>query len=223
MSLKDKNVVVTGGAGALGQAAVSVALSQGATVHVFDVVEADVPAGATAYKVDLLDSSSIAEAVAAVGKIDALFNIAGGFSMGPLVHEQDQQEWQKMFAINVDTLRNMIAAVVPGMLDSGGGKIVNVGALGAVQGNAMMGAYGAAKGTVMRLTESLSEELKTKGINVNAVLPSIIDTPANRDAMPDADYSEWVPTEDLANVICFLGSDAAKSVHGALVPVKGLS
>ena len=100
--------------------------------------------------------------------------------------------------------------------------IINVGALGALRGAANMGAYTAAKSTVMRLTEALSDEIKPRGVNVNAVLPSLIDTPRNRADMPDADFATWVDPRDLASVICFLASDGAKAVHGALIPVSGL-
>ncbi len=128
-----------------------------------------------------------------------------------------------MFAMNVETTRNMCAAVVPKMLAAGSGSIVNVGANSAREGQGNMGAYCIAKSAVMRLTESLSKELRHQGVNVNAVLPSIIDTPTNRADMPDADFAKWVAPVDLAEVICFLGSDAARAVHGALLPVVGLS
>jgi NAD(P)-dependent dehydrogenase (short-subunit alcohol dehydrogenase family) len=131
-------------------------------------------------------------------------------------------EWSGMFAINVTTLRNVVAAVVPGMAARGSGKLVTIGAYSALRGQAQMAAYCAAKASVMRLTESLSAELEVKGINVNGVLPTLIDTPKNRADMPNADFSTWVKPEDLANVICFLGSDSARAVHGALVPVAGM-
>lgn len=118
---------------------------------------------------------------------------------------------------------NAIKAAVPVLLEQQAGSIVNVGAFGAREGQGLMGAYCASKSVVMRLTETLVEELKTKGINVNAVLPTVIDTPANRAAMPDSDLADWVSPEDLASVICFLLSTAAKAVHGALLPVRGLS
>ena len=143
--------------------------------------------------------------------------------MGPSVHDADEEEWAHLFSMNVTTMRNVIASVVPAMIAHGGGKIVNVGANSAREGQAQMGAYCAAKSTVMRLTESLSKELRHQGINVNAVLPSIIDTPTNRNDMPDADFSKWVSPQDLASVILFLASDNADAVHGALVPVVGLS
>jgi NAD(P)-dependent dehydrogenase (short-subunit alcohol dehydrogenase family) len=128
-----------------------------------------------------------------------------------------------MFSMNVATARNMCAAVVPKMLAESCGTIVNVGAMSAREGQGNMGAYCVAKSAVMRLTESLSKELREQRINVNAVLPSIIDTPTNRADMPDAEHSKWVDPNDLAEVICFLGSDAARAIHGALVPVVGLS
>jgi NAD(P)-dependent dehydrogenase (short-subunit alcohol dehydrogenase family) len=127
-----------------------------------------------------------------------------------------------MFKINVATMRNATMAAVPLLLARGSGAIVNIGALGALTGEGGMSAYCCAKSSVMKLTESLSDELRHQGVNVNAVLPSIIDTPPNREGMPDADFSEWVAPEQLANVICFLASPAASAVHGALVPVRGL-
>ena len=142
--------------------------------------------------------------------------------MGVGAAEPDDEQWNWMFRINVETLRNAVMAVVPLLRARGGGRIVNIGALGALSGQGAMSAYCSAKSTVMRLTESLSEELKGAGINVNAVLPSIIDTPPNREAMPDADFDQWVHPDQLAEVICFLASERARAVHGALLPVKGL-
>jgi NAD(P)-dependent dehydrogenase (short-subunit alcohol dehydrogenase family) len=109
------------------------------------------------------------------------------------------------------------------MLKAGGGKIVNIGAFAAQRGIAQMAAYTAAKSAVIRLTEAMAGELREKNINVNCVLPSIIDTPENRNAMPDADPAKWVSPKDLANVIAFLASDEARAIHGAAVPVTGLS
>jgi NAD(P)-dependent dehydrogenase (short-subunit alcohol dehydrogenase family) len=124
--------------------------------------------------------------------------------------------------INVRTLLNTVHAVVPGMIDAGGGRIVNVGAYAALKGAAQMGAYVVAKSAVVRLTESMAAELRESNINVNCVLPTIIDTPGNRAAMPEADPGRWVAPADLAAVIVFLASDAARAIHGAAVPVTGL-
>lgn len=219
--LENKTVIVTGANGALGREAVAVARRHGANVWEFDLAfDAD---GDTRLVVDLTRPDVIAGCVESVGNVDALLNIAGGFDMGPAVHETGDDLWQHMHAMNVTTMRNMCAAVIPGMLERGRGNIVNVGALSAREGQPNMGAYVAAKSTVMRLTESMARELRSKGINVNAVMPSIIDTPRNRSDMPDAPHDKWVAPADLAEVMCFLASDAAKAVHGALVPVAGLS
>ncbi len=220
--LQDKVVVVTGANGALGRVAVELAASQGAAVVALDLRFDGTP-GARRYTLDLTDAAGTLACVAELGRVDVLFNIAGGFAMGPSVHETTFEQWDHMTRMNVTTTRNMINAVVPGMLARGRGSIVNVGALSAREGQANMGAYCVAKSTVMRLTESLSKELRGKGINVNAVLPSIIDTPTNRGDMPDADFSRWVAPGDLAAVMCFLGSDAARAIHGALLPVTGLA
>ncbi len=221
--LNGKRVLITGANGALGRVLVEVAASHGAAVVALDLAFDGERGGVRQMTVDLTDGSATRACVREIGDIDVLFNIAGGFAMGATVHETDAALWDGMFRLNVETLRNMIGATVPGMLARGRGSIVNVGALSARAGQPSMGAYCAAKSTVMRLTESMSDELRGRGINVNAVLPSIIDTPANRTDMPDADFSRWVAPADLAAVICFLGSDAARAVHGALVPVRGLA
>src|SRR5581483_216805 len=172
---------------------------------------------------NLLDATAVKTAVADLPRIDILCNIAGGFRMGPAVHETPADLWKSMLDINAGTMLNTVQAVVPKMLANGGGKIVNVGAMGGTTGRPNMGAYSAAKSAVIRLTESMAAELREKNINVNCVLPSIIDTPANRADMPQADPKKWVAPADLANVIVFLSSDAARAIHGAAVPVVGLS
>ncbi|MCB1747071.1 MAG: SDR family oxidoreductase [Gammaproteobacteria bacterium] len=221
MLLEGKTVVVTGANGALGRVAASVAAGHGAHVIEFDLAfEADAE---NRYVVDLTRPEVVAGCVDTVGDIDAVLNIAGGFDMGPSVHETNAEQWAQMYRMNVETLQNMVAAVVPGMLARGRGAIVNVGALAAREGQANMGAYCAAKSTVMRLTEAMAKELRAQGINVNAVLPSIIDTPANRAAMPDADHATWVAPADLAEAMCFLASERARAIHGALLPVTGLA
>ena len=143
--------------------------------------------------------------------------------MGESVHDTSSDIWELMNDLNVKTLINSAAAVIPGMIARGSGKIVAIGANAALRGVPGMGSYCASKSTVMRLTESMSGELREKSINVNCVMPSIIDTPTNRDAMPDADPTLWVSTDDLATVIMFLCSKEARAIHGALVPVVGLS
>jgi len=221
--LKDETIIVTGANGALGSAVVGAAVERGANVIAVDLGFTGTRSGVQQLELDLCDAPAVAAALEKISVIDALFNIAGGFDMGPAVHETSAAQWDAMFNMNVTTMRNMCAAAVPKMLAAGGGRIVNVGALSAREGQGNMGAYCLAKSAVMRITESMSKELRQRGINVNAVLPSIIDTPTNRRDMPDADFSKWVDPADLAEVICFLGSAGARAVHGALVPVAGLS
>ena len=213
MLLTKKKIVVTGGAGALGSAVGRVAAANGASVTLLDVVPIlDQDYGKTLV-CDLLDQASVAQC----------FQEIGGFDMGPTVQETTDEFWESLFDINVKTVRRVLEVAIPILVKRGNGSVINVGAQGAMRGMANMGAYLSSKSVVMRLTESLSEEVKEKGVNVNAVLPSIIDTPRNRSDMPDADFSKWVDPEELADVVCFLGSDNAKAIHGALIPVVGLS
>jgi NAD(P)-dependent dehydrogenase (short-subunit alcohol dehydrogenase family) len=218
--LSNKTIVVTGANGVLGRAVCETAESLGAKTVRLDLAFRE-PAE-NCHEVNLTDVSAVQACLDQIGDFDAVFNIAGGFSMGANAWS-DAEDWDNMFMINVTTLRTVLGVAVPKLLQKGRGSIVNIGAYGAREGQAQMSAYTASKSTVMRLTESLANELRGQGINVNAVLPTVIDTPANRAAMPDTDPSEWVAPADLANVICFLGSDAARAVHGALVPVRGLS
>jgi len=221
--LSNKRIVITGAAGTLGQAAAACARGQGAQVIGLDIIEAtSVPNTDAYHQVDLLDAKATQDCFHGLGEIDALLNIAGGFAMGVSASDPSDDQWDLMFRLNVTTMRNATRAAVPALQAREHGAIVNVGALGALSGAADMSAYCCAKSTVMRLTESLSEELKNEGINVNAVLPSIIDTPPNREGMPDADFDSWVSPEKLAEVMCFLACDAASAIHGVLLPVKGL-
>ena len=220
--LEGKTIIVTGAAGILGEAVAKEAVSQGATVELVDVVDGFSSELGRCHSVDLTDAEAVSACIATIGDFDGLANIAGGFDMGPGVHETTDEQWDFLFDINVRTLRRMLSAAVPVLIARGRGSVVNVGALGALHGVGQMGAYTAAKSTVMRLTEALSDEVRAAGVNVNAVLPSLIDTPRNRADMPVADHGTWVKPQDLASVICFLLSDAAQAVHGALVPVRGL-
>ena len=176
---------------------------------------------------DLTDRANTAHTIETVtkvfDKIDILANIAGGFTMGEAVHETSDKTWDFMFNLNTRSVLNTSAAVVPVMKKFKRGKIINIAANGAKQGAALMGAYVASKSAVWRLTESMALELREQNINVNCILPSLIDTPRNRADMPNADYSKWVPTDDIAKVIAFLASDDARMIHGAAVPVVGLS
>jgi NAD(P)-dependent dehydrogenase (short-subunit alcohol dehydrogenase family) len=221
-----KVVVVTGALGALGKVVTETALAQGARVAGVDHAASQVPATANRIElggVDLTDAAQARKAIDAVvahfGRLDALINIAGGFAF-ETVAEGDPKTWQRMYALNVLTALNASQSAIPHLAASRSGRIVNVGAMGALQAGPGMGAYAASKAGVHRLTEALAAEWKGK-ITVNAVLPSTIDTAANRASMPRADFGKWVTPEELASVILFLASDAASAVTGALLPVSG--
>ena len=227
-------VMVTGACGNLGQAVAARFRESGATLVLLDLdrqrledhygPENDRQRFAAT---DLLDRTEVAaaikDAVDCLGRIDVLCNIAGGFRMGHAVHETPEQEWNFLFDLNARSVLHVVHAVVPHMIGAGSGKIVNVGANAALKGVANMGAYCASKDVVVRMTEAMAAELRECNINVNCVLPSIIDTPENRSAMPDADVTRWVSPAALANVIAFLASDDAQAIHGAAIPVVGLS
>jgi NAD(P)-dependent dehydrogenase (short-subunit alcohol dehydrogenase family) len=173
---------------------------------------------------DLLDRQQVERAVKAAldrfGRLDVLCHLAGGFRMGEAVHETSDETWNILSDLNVRTFLNVARAAVPAL--TAGGKVVAVGAGAAQKGAAQMGAYCATKAGLVRLVEAMSAELREQGINVNCVLPSIIDTPENRRAMPDADASRWVAPAALADAIAFLASDAARAIHGVALPVTGL-
>jgi NAD(P)-dependent dehydrogenase (short-subunit alcohol dehydrogenase family) len=221
-----KVVVVTGASGALGRVVAETALARRARVAGVDHAPSQIPATGNRLElggVDLTDAAQAQKAIDAVaahfGKIDALINIAGGFAF-ETVADGDAKTWQRMYALNVLTALNASRAAISHLAASGAGRIINVGAMGALQAGAGMGPYAASKAGVHRLTEALAAEWKGK-ITVNAVLPSTIDTPANRASMPKADFGKWVRPEELADVILFLAGDAASAVTGALLPVNG--
>ena len=221
-----KVVVVTGASGALGQVVAEVALSRGARVAGIDYAAAQMAASASRIElggVDLTDPAQAKAAIDAVaarfGRLDALLNIAGGFAF-ETVAEGDTTTWRRMYELNVLTALNATKSAIPHLIASAAGRVVNVGAMGALQAGSGMAPYAASKAGVHRLTEALAAEWKGK-ITVNAVLPSTIDTPANRASMPKADFAKWVTPHELADVMLFLASDAASAVTGALLPVSG--
>jgi NAD(P)-dependent dehydrogenase (short-subunit alcohol dehydrogenase family) len=223
--MRGKVVVVTGAFGALGRAVADVAKEQGAKVVTIDYAPAP-----DAFANDPLAFGGVDltkyEAAARVmndareraGAIDALLNVAGGFAWAHLA-DSDDALWDRMNAINLKTTVHACKAALPHLIESNG-AIVNVGAFGALKAGAGFGAYAASKEGVHKLTQSLAEELKGK-VRVNAVLPSTIDTAANRKDMPKADFSAWVQPADLAKAMLFLASDDARAVTGALLPVTG--
>lgn len=223
--MTDRVAAITGAHGVLGRAVVEAAMAEGLKVALIDHARgASTPDGALELSgIDLSDAaqarSAMETAAATFGRLDILLNIAGGFVWQKV--DDTEPAWDRMFAINVKTALNAARAALPWLTQSPGGRIVNVGSAAALKSGVGMAAYTASKSSVHRLTESLAEELKDTPVTVNAVLPSIIDTPANRKDMPDADPSRWVAPADLAAVILFLASPASRAMTGALVPVTG--
>ncbi len=233
---QDKVVLVTGAGGNLGRAVAHAFAEEGAALALIDLKEGalhetqaglGVKVNALSIPCNLIDRQSVSDmmrrALAHFKRIDVLANIAGGFSMGPSVHETEDKDWDFMMDINARTVFNTCRAVIPQMLEQGGGRIINISARAAETGKARMAPYCASKAAVLTLTQSLAAEHKFNDINVNAILPGTIDTPQNRAAMPDADPSNWVPPTALAEVVKFLASDAARCISGAAVPVYGRS
>jgi NAD(P)-dependent dehydrogenase (short-subunit alcohol dehydrogenase family) len=236
-SFQSKVVVITGAVGNLGRAVAQAFQRSGANTVLVDraadrlhqqyadlVVSAD---HLLLGGVNLADEASVASAIGSAverfGRIDVLVNTVGAWRGGSPVHQAPLADWDLLYGANLRPTLLASRATTPHFLNQRSGKIINVAARGALTGDAGNAAYSAAKSAVLRLTEALSAELKNSGINVNAVLPSTIDTPQNRAAMPNVDHSKWVQPEALADVILFLASDAARAIHGAAIPVYGLS
>ncbi len=231
----DRVVIVTGAAGNLGSAVAQAFQTAGAKLVLVDRAAdrlprlfpdlVDSPNHFLATSVDLTNAEAVEtmvdETVKRFGRVDVLVNTAGGYRGGTPVHETPFETWEFMLNLNARTLFIASRAVIPHMLQQGSGKIVNVAARAALKGGAKMAAYSVSKSAVVRLTESMAAELKKDGINVNCVLPGTIDTPQNRQAMPNADHSRWVKPEAIADVILFLASDAARVIQGAAIPVYG--
>lgn len=223
--MQGKVVVITGGFGGLGRAVGNVARAAGATTVLIDYAPAPATGLDDAIAIGGVDltkpeaaEAAMKAAYDAAGRIDALLNIAGGFTWTS-VADGAVDQWEKMFAINTKTAVNASKAALPYLTESKG-AIVNVGANGALKAGAGFGPYAASKQGVHKLTEAMAEELKGK-VRVNAVLPSTLDTDANRKDMPKADFSAWVKPENLARVMLFLASDDAYEITGALIPVVG--
>jgi NAD(P)-dependent dehydrogenase (short-subunit alcohol dehydrogenase family) len=227
LALLDRVYVVTGGFGTLGRALSSELEGRGARVAQVDRAPnpADLQDGERRLVlggVDLGTDGAVQRALAQViqrwRRIDGLVNVAGGFSWETLA-DGSLDTWDRLYAMNLRSAVAASHAVLPHL--NAGGRVVNVGALAALKAAAGMGAYAASKAGVMRFTEALAEELRDRGVTVNAVLPSIIDTPANRADMPNADFGRWVTPQALSQVVAFLLSDEAAAVTGACLPVSG--
>ena len=227
MNLSGKVLVITGSNGALGQAIAATLSGYGARLALLDHAQtpAAQPPGALHYGgIDLTQAdaarSVMERVVKEAGRLDGLINVAGGFHWEKLAGGT-LDSWDSMYRINLRTAVISCQAALPYLLQGGHGRIVNVGAMGAAKASTGMGAYAASKAGVAKLTEALADELKDRGITVNAILPSILDTPKNRVDMPQADFTRWVAPVEAAEVIAFLVSDEARAVTGSLIPVVG--
>lgn len=235
--MTDRVVIVTGAAGNLGSAVARVFHAAGARLVLVDRSAdrlprlypelADSADHFLATSVDLTDQGAVQEMVSQAqmrfGRIDVLVNAAGGWRGGKPVHETPLETWDHLHNLNARSVFITSSAVAPVMVEQGKGRIVNTAARSALGAAGRNGAYGASKSAVLRLTETMAVELRDQGVTVNCVLPGTIDTPQNREAMPKADHSRWVPPESIAEVMLFLASDAAWPVSGAAVPVCGKS
>ncbi|MDY6868280.1 MAG: SDR family NAD(P)-dependent oxidoreductase [Chloroflexota bacterium] len=230
-------VLVTGAAGNLGRAVVNAFLVTGATVCALDHRQGRLQ-GSKGFSntsgelhlfenVDVTNRQAVWElsekVQAQVGKVNVLVNTVGGFTYGEMVHELSSETWEQMMSLNVRSFLNIAHAFIPGMQQEHKGKVVSVGSRSSFKGNAKTGAYAAAKSALLRLTESMAAELMPVNIQVNCVLPGTIDTPENREAMPNADFEKWVAPEAIAQVILFLSSPAADAISGTAIPIYGKS
>lgn len=219
-----RNVIVTGGTGALGRCVVKTFLEAGDRVTVPWIVQAEVDAmprheNLLPIEADVSDPSGAEAVVKSAGGADVLINGVGGFGGGAPVHETEIELWDQLYRLNVRTAVCMSRAAIPVMLERGAGSIVNVASQAAIDCPAGIAAYSASKASIVALTRSLANELAGSAVRANAVVPTTIDTPANRAAMADADFSDWTPPSEIAQVMLWLSSRAAQTVSGGLIPV----
>jgi NAD(P)-dependent dehydrogenase (short-subunit alcohol dehydrogenase family) len=228
MNLAGRKIVITGAFGALGSKVAVGARAAGAAVACIDFAPvAQAPSSLAQCvllgEIDLGSPEAAAKALQSaasqMGGLDGVVNIAGGFRWEK-IEGGKVETWDQLYNLNLRTAVNSVQAALP-LLHKQGGRIINVSAAGAIKAGTGMGAYAASKAGVAKLTEALADELKDSGVCVNAILPSIIDTPVNRADMPDANYSRWVQPEQIADLIVFLLSDRASAITGALIPITG--
>ena len=229
----NKVVLITGGTGALGRAMVEAFTSSNAASIATYITDGEVE-NATArkkisdlIKADITKEDQVMKLVSDIvqkhSRIDVLVNVVGGYVGGKRVSELEANEWDKMMNLNLKSSFLISKHVLPEMVRAKQGKIVHISSRTALKSGGYDSAYAASKSGLIRLVESISEEVKAFGINANCILPSIIDTDANRKAMPNADFSKWVKTVDLANLVLFLCSEEAKAINGAAIPAYGLA
>ncbi len=234
-NLNAKTAIITGATGNLGQSIARLLHESGVRLALIDrgvgrLQELypgwdDSSQSVFLESIDLTHAADVSRAVMRVvevfGRIDVIINAAGGYRSGKPLHETTDQDWTFLLDLNAHTVLNVCRAVIPIMLQQGSGKIINIAARSGLKGTRQAAAYAVSKSAVLRMTESMSAELKHNGINVNAIIPGTIDTPANRELMPDADFEKWVNPDEISKVIRFLISDDADAIHGALLPVYG--
>lgn len=230
--MKGKHVLLTGGTGGLGLGVTPTVVAQGAkrvTIPYLNSQEVERLKGIVSpadfarihfVLADLTDEAVVAKLVHEMERVDALIHLVGGFSMGK-THEYSYEAWKKDFDLNLNTTFLLCKHCLGKMLQQGYGRIVTIGSRGAVQPGGQLASYCASKAGVVALTQAIAEETKGTNITANVVLPSVIDTPANRQGMGEENANQWVKPESLAQVICFLASEAAQDVRGAAVPVYG--
>ncbi|MGB7441342.1 MAG: 3-oxoacyl-ACP reductase FabG [Coleofasciculaceae cyanobacterium] len=229
--MKGKQVLLTGGTGGLGMGVTRVVLGLGAKVtipyHKEEEVEqlkgmlsAEELGRVKFVSADLTDEAAVKTVIQQMEKVDVLIHLVGGFSMGK-THEYSYEDWKKDFDLNLNSTFLVCKHSLGKMLESGYGRIVTIGSRGAVQPAGQLASYGASKAAVVALTKAIADETKGTNITANSVLPSIIDTPANRESMGEENAQDWVKPESLAQVICFLASEAAADLRGAAIPVYG--
>jgi NAD(P)-dependent dehydrogenase (short-subunit alcohol dehydrogenase family) len=232
MKLEERVAIITGGTGALGKAVVSEFLREGAKVISTYIIDQELRGllstlknqNLTLLKADVTREKQVAQVVKRTlkrfGRIDILVNIVGGFTYAK-IQDTDEKTWDRMMNMNLKSVFLCSKAVLPQMIKQNYGKIINISSRPALKGVAGVGAYSASKAGVLNLTETIADEVRDYDINVNAILPSTIDTPANRRDMPEADFSKWVKPEEIARVMVFLASDDSRAVSGAGIPVYG--
>jgi NAD(P)-dependent dehydrogenase (short-subunit alcohol dehydrogenase family) len=229
--MKGKHVLLAGGTGGLGMGVTPAVVAQGADVTIpyrkqqdverlKEILSADDFSKIRFVSLDLLDERGVEKLIDDMGRVDVLIQLVGGFAMGK-THEYSFEDWKKDFDLNLHTTFIACKYSLKMMLQHGYGRIVTVGSRGAVQPAAQLAAYSASKAAVVALTQSIAQETKGTNITANAVLPSVIDTPTNRDAMGAENADQWVKPQSVAEAICFLASEAAKDVRGAAIPVYG--
>ncbi len=236
-SYENKVVLVTGGTGALGRAVTEAFVKADASVFVSYIISEEITLlkyqlghnqnKVTIIESDLMKGESVRRLVETVlhqsGRIDVLANVVGGYAGGPSIHETKEKDFDFMLNLNLRSAFLISKAVLPSMIERKKGKIVHIASRTGLKGEATVGPYSISKGGVIRLTEAIAEEVRDFGINCNCLMPSVIDTEANRKAMPDADFSKWVKPEEIAQVILFLCSEDARIINGAAIPVYGKS